>query len=111
MRLRSARSLAVLAMLGLSLAPLAQAASQQTREIEVKNYVFGPTPVGLHVGDVVKWVNKDSVEHTATATDGSFNVDLPPVGAGETQLKQAGVIDYFCSIHPYMKGKLTVAAK
>ncbi len=110
MRIRPTPLLAGMAMLGLSLAPLSQAAPPKTHEIEVKNNVFGRAPEGLHVGDVVKWVNNDKVEHTATATDGSFNVLLAPGGSGETQLKQAGVIDYFCRVHPYMKGKLTVAA-
>ncbi len=111
MRARLTPVLASTALLGIAVASFSQAAPPEPREIEVKNYVFGPAPEGLHVGDVVKWVNKDNVEHTATANDGSFNVILPPGGSGETQLKQAGVIDYFCRVHPYMKGKLTVAAK
>lgn len=111
MRLRSARSFAVTTMLGLLLASSSQAASSRVREIDVKNYAFDPAHEDLHVGDTVKWVNKDNVEHTATATDGSFNVMLPPGGSGEIQLKNVGAIHYICSVHPYMKGELTVTAK
>jgi plastocyanin len=62
------------------------------------------------VGDIVEWKNSDILEHTATATDGSFDVDLPAGATGRTILKRAGDVTYFCRFHPGMKGRLKIAA-
>ena len=70
---------------------------------------FGPVPAGLHVGDTIRWVNKDLFRHTATARDGSFNVDLRPGASGTTKLTKAGMIAFFCRYHPGMTGQLAVA--
>jgi len=42
----------------------------------------------LHVNDIVEWVNADIFQHTATAADGSFDVDLPAGAKGRTILKR-----------------------
>jgi plastocyanin len=54
-------------------------------------------------------VNADIFQHTATAADGRFDVDLPAGSKGRTILKRAGVVDYFCRFHPGMQGRLEVA--
>jgi plastocyanin len=38
--------------------------------------IAGPAPEVLHVNDIVEWVNADIFQHTATAADGSFDVDV-----------------------------------
>lgn len=70
---------------------------------------FGALPSGLRVGDTIQWVNKDMFRHTATAKDGSFNVDLAPGAKGTTRLTKAGAIAFFCRFHPGMTGQLTIA--
>jgi plastocyanin len=79
-----------------------------TIEIVIKNLVFSPTEVTAKVGDTIRWENKDFVQHTATATGGSFDVLLPPGKSGSTVVTKAGVFDYFCKFHPNMKGRVTV---
>ena len=54
-------------------------------------------------------MNADIFQHTATAADGSFDVDLPAGAKGRTILKRVGVVDYFCRFHPDMQGRLEVA--
>lgn len=78
-------------------------------EIKIGTLVFGPAPVALHVNDIIEWVNDDIFQHTATAADGSFDVDLPAGAKGRTILKRAGTVEYFCSFHPGMQGRLEVA--
>ena len=87
----------------------AGAAARKPAVIAVDMLKFGPAPAGLHVGDRVRWVNRDIFQHSATAANGAFNVELPPGGSGETVLKRAGVIAYSCRYHPGMKGELKVA--
>lgn len=99
----------VMAVCAISLASLAWDAESRTRGIEIDKLAFGPAPKGLHVNDVVEWVNQDMFRHTATAADGTFDIDLPPGGKGRTTLRQAGVVSYFCRFHPGMKDRLEVA--
>ena len=70
---------------------------------------FGPAPGGLHVNDIVEWTNSDILRHTATATDGSFDIDLPAGAKGRAILKRAGGVTYVCRFHPGMKGRLEIA--
>jgi plastocyanin len=84
-------------------------AGPRVHKIGIDNLAFGPAPSGLHVNDIVEWTNSDILQHTATATDGSFDVDLPPGATGRTILKRAGGVDYVCRFHPGMKGRLEVA--
>jgi plastocyanin len=78
-------------------------------KITIDNLAFGPAPGGLHVNDIVEWTNSDILRHTATATDGSFDVDLPAGATGRTILKRGGDVTYVCRYHPGMKGRLEVA--
>jgi plastocyanin len=70
---------------------------------------FGPVPAGLKAGDVILWVNRDMFRHSATAKDGSFNLDLPAGAQGKMVLRRAGAIAFFCRYHPGMTGALQVA--
>ena len=95
-------------LLSLALASPAIAAPK-VHVVVMDKLKFGPVPAGLHVGDTIRWVNKDLFRHTATDRDGSFNVDLQPGASGTTKLTKAGMIAFFCRYHPGMTGKLAVA--
>jgi plastocyanin len=69
---------------------------------------FGAVPAGIRKGDVILWVNRDMFRHTATARDGSFNIDLPAAKSGRTVVSMAGAIDFYCKFHPGMKGRMVV---
>jgi plastocyanin len=71
---------------------------------------FGPAPAELHVGDTIKWVNADIFQHTVTARDGAFDVDLPPKATARTVLRQAGTTGFYCRYHPGMTGRLIIAS-
>jgi plastocyanin len=71
---------------------------------------YGPLPANLKVGDRIVWVNKDTVAHTVTARDRSFDIRID-VGRQATQtLTKAGSFPFYCIWHPAMRGTLTVAA-
>ena len=97
----------------LALAPLAGAAAARpaTHRIEMARMRFGPSPAGIKAGDTVLWVNRDVVRHTATARDGSFDVDLAAGASGRSVVSRAGSFAYFCRFHPGMRGVLEVAAR
>jgi plastocyanin len=79
--------------------------------VTIKNFLFAPRAITVHVGDSVSWTNQDSAPHTATANDGSFDTGQLAKGkSGSHTFTKAGTFAYICSIHPSMKGTVTVAA-
>ena len=97
-------ALLAIALCGFAAVP-AQAA---TIDVVMQNLVVKPVEVTAKVGDTIRWDNKDFVAHTATATDKSFDVMLPPGKTGRTVVTKVGTFDYFCKFHPNMKGRVTV---
>jgi len=81
--------------------------SAATYEVTIAKMQFGAVPA-LHAGDVVTWRNDDIFRHTATARDGSFDIDLPPKTRRSMTVKQAGHVDFYCRFHPMMTGTLDV---
>lgn len=88
-------------------APLG-AAAPRTHVVVIDKMKFGPVPQ-LHVGDTIVWVNRDILKHTATARDGSFNIDLPAGAKAQMRVTKAGAIAFYCRYHPGMRGTLAVA--
>ena len=109
---RIAKRLMALAFLAAASAVPAVAQDSGPREITVTmdNMVFGSVPSGAKVGDTIVWVNNDTVQHTATARDGSFDVRLQPGKKGRTVLRKAGSLAVYCIYHPMMRTTLRVAA-
>jgi plastocyanin len=98
-------SLAAFVALGLLSVPV----QAETIQVIVDKLLFAPVDVNAKVGDTVEWVNKDAFAHTATATNGDWNVTLAPKQNGQLVLKKPGTTDYFCKFHPNMKGRVIVA--
>jgi plastocyanin len=105
-RLVVAAAAAATGLLGWSLA--VAGAAPRVHVISIAKLAFGPEPPDVHVNDVVEWANDDILQHSATAVDGSFDVELRPAGRGRATLNHAGVITYMCRYHPGMKAQLTV---
>ena len=105
------RRTAVLAAGALALFALASCGppKPKTYTVTLANMMFGPPPAELHVGDTIEWVNADMFQHSVTARDGSFDVDLRPKARARTVLSHAGTVDFYCRYHPGMVGRLAVA--
>ena len=95
-------------------AALALTASAQGAEngkqftVLMNNMNFGQMPGQVHIGDTIIWSNQDTVQHSATARDGSFDIRLQPGQKGRTVLKKAGKIAVDCLYHPTMRTTLNV---
>lgn len=86
----------------------ASSSAGKTIKVSIKNFSFGQ-PLTVAVGTTVVWTNEDSMDHTVTAADNSF--DSGTFGQGETfsfTFTRAGSFDYTCALHPNMKGNVTV---
>ncbi len=83
------------------------------------NPAYGPDPASATSDALVTWVNEDTVPHTATSgtgpedpevgnlfdtgiimQDANASVPAETMGPGEH--------DYYCTVHPFMKGKITI---
>lgn len=84
-------------------------AQPRTHVIVMANMRFGPVPAGIKAGDVILWVNRDMVPHTATSREGGFDVDLPPRQSRRMRVARAGTFAFLCRYHPGMRGTLTAA--
>ena len=84
------------------------AAAPRTHVVTIDKMKFGAVPAGLKAGDTIVWQNRDMFRHTATARDGSFNVDLAAGAKGKTLLRKPGTLDFTCKYHPGMRGVLKV---
>ena len=87
----------------------ASAAAPRTHVVTIDQMKFGPVPAGIRAGDTIVWVNRDMFRHTATASNGSFNVDLPPNARRKTVVRAKGAIPFYCKYHPGMTGTLRVS--
>jgi len=56
----------------------------------VENIAFATIEVNAKVGDTIEWLNKDNFAHTATATNGDWNVTLAPKKNGKVELTKPG---------------------
>jgi plastocyanin len=83
------------------------------------NPAYTPDPLTVTKGDVITVTNDDTVPHTATSGSGPEDpnsaklFDTSIIMAGETgQIDTAslepGDYAYFCTVHPFMKGTITV---
>ena len=70
---------------------------------------FAPQTLSVARGDLVIWVNKDIVPHTATSAGGGFDSKTIEANASWTlRVRKAGKFDYICTLHPTMKALLQV---
>jgi plastocyanin len=77
--------------------------------VTIKDFKFTPGTSTVKVGDTITWTNQDIAPHTATAQDGSFDTGTINKGkSGSHTFTKAGTFPYICSIHPSMKGTVTV---
>lgn len=82
-----------------------------TRGVDIRDFAFSPRTVEVRVGDTVRWTNRDSVAHTATARNGSFDTGLLAEGeSGSVRFTAAGTYRYVCTPHPDMTGTVVVRA-
>jgi copper-containing nitrite reductase len=65
----------------------------------------------VSVGTTVTWTNEDSIIHTVTSVDGSFDSGF--MREGDTwsyTFEEPGEFEYLCTPHPWMRAKVVVSA-
>jgi plastocyanin len=90
-------------------APVARTAAAGS--VTIKDFSFSPKSVTVNQGDSVTWTNSGPTEHSATASDGSFDTGVFKKGQRRSHtFDKPGTFSYICTPHPFMKGTVTVAS-
>jgi plastocyanin len=79
-------------------------------QVSMKDIKFNPSDVTIKTGETVTWTNDDSVGHDVTGDDFKSG-DPGGLQNGdkfEHTFDTAGTFDYVCTVHPGMKGSVTV---
>ncbi|HET7644832.1 MAG TPA: plastocyanin/azurin family copper-binding protein [Nitrososphaeraceae archaeon] len=79
---------------------------------------FVPKDISVKAGDTVTWTNHDTTIHTVVegspesassgATPGFDSSIIAPNATFENKFDTAGDFNYYCNLHPFMTGKVTV---
>ena len=73
-----------------------------------------PSIITISTGESVTWVNEDSAFHSVTSGFYDAPIDLfdsghmDPFESYTLTFDEAGTFDYFCTLHPWMEGKVIV---
>jgi len=90
-----------------SSSPQMSTASQNS--VAMKGLAFNPSALTISKGANVTWTNDDSTTHTVTSDTGAFDSgNLSPGNSFTHQFNETGTFPYHCTIHPSMKGTITV---
>lgn len=106
MSARTKLAIVVTAIAGLSFTAPTVDAQQTGPTITIDNtgadppYTFSPAQLDAKVGEDITVTNNDpNGNHSVTAADGTFNVDVPPKGSVIFKVSKAGKYDYGCQYH------------
>ncbi|HET9807065.1 MAG TPA: plastocyanin/azurin family copper-binding protein, partial [Nitrososphaeraceae archaeon] len=83
--------------------------------------IFSQSNQEIKQGDSIKFKNDDAIVHVISSTndkigtvspnaDGKFDTGILMMGqeSKDITLDETGTINYFCTIHPFMQGSITV---
>jgi plastocyanin len=82
--------------------------------VQIKDFLYVPAAITVPAGTTIAFTNSDSAPHTATSgrsprPDGVFDSGTLAKGERRTvRLTRPGTFAYYCAIHPFMKGTVTV---
>jgi len=79
------------------------------KTVNIYNHAFDPAQLNVASGTTVRFVNKDTEPHTATADNDLFDTGgLEPGGSFKVYFEGSGTVTYHCELHPDMKGVIVV---
>ena len=84
--------------------------SSSTKSVEIKDNAFNPSILTVKTGATVTWFNNDTVTHTVTSDDGSFQSsgNISPGQTYSVTFNNARSFHYHDSINPQMTAQIVV---
>jgi plastocyanin len=88
----------------------AGAKDAEDAEAKIENFTFVPQRLTVKGGTTVTWTNADDIPHAVASTTKAFKSKvLDTNDKFSFTFTNAGVYEYFCSLHPHMTGTIVVA--
>lgn len=76
------------------------AGAPQEVVIDMLDFTYSELNLTIPAGTTVTWINTGAVQHTSTASDGSFDTGLlDPNGQASITFDTAGSFPYYCTLH------------
>ena len=79
-------------------------------KVSIQNFSFSPAVAVVKSGTTIVWTNNDSVNHSIDGGNVFKSGILKPGDTYSYTFNGSGTLNYSCSIHPSMKGKIVVQA-
>lgn len=76
--------------------------------ISISGMTFQPKDITINKGDTIKWINQDLVNHCVTEIHNNTWASPPIPSGGSWKMVATQSSDYYCAIHPVMKGRIVV---
>ena len=77
--------------------------------VVLKDIAFKPAKLSVSAGETVTWKFEDKgIPHNVVADDKSFKSEIKDSGSFEHTFDKPGTFSYVCTVHPDMKGTVTV---
>ena len=100
--------LALVIVLAGTIAGAACGARPTTHTVTIEATRFDPAVLTINAGDTVLWINKDMFPHTATAQGPFDSGVIQPANSWQHTFTEPGAIDYICTLHTTMKGRVNI---
>lgn len=104
-------------LLAAAVLPTAQVKADGTApaavQVNIFNYKFDPETLTVPAGTTVTWTNKDEIPHTVASSDKTFQGSggLDTGDSYSYTFTKPGTYSYYCTLHPFMKGKVVVTGQ
>ena len=86
------------------------AAPPAETHLTIDNFTFKPDTITVPIGTRIVWENDDDIPQSIVETTGKFHSPaLDTEDKYSLTFDKAGTFEYFCGLHPHMKGKVVVA--
>lgn len=92
----------------IAIQPASLPAGSAAATTEIRAFAFA-RDLTVGTGQALVWINRDAVPHTVAADDGSWSSgEIASGGSFSRVFDKPGTYAYHCSIHPFMRGTLSV---
>lgn len=91
-------------------APESEQPDEMVLNVSIEDMKFKQAEMVIPLGSTVKWTNADNMNHDVQSI-GSNTLNSAILENGDTYtytFNEEGTFEYMCSLHPSMKGKITV---
>src|SRR5918998_2543124 len=98
-----------LLVIGLLLGVTSAGAQSNQQTVSIRDFSFQPAQLSVEPGTTVTWTNEGNEPHTVTADNALFDSGvLYPGDSYSVRFDGMGTVSYYCTLHPFLTGGITV---